>query len=63
MQYDGWALFCDCDFLFLEDIGKIFDNVDDAKALYCVKHDYTPSERHKMDGQQQTLYPRIRSSC
>ena len=58
MNYNGWALFCDCDFLFLEDIKKIFNDIDETKAVYCVKHDYTPSERHKMDGQQQTLYPR-----
>ena len=58
MHYKGWAVFCDCDFLFLEDAAKLFSNIDDSKAVYCVKHDYTPKEKHKMDGQQQTIYPR-----
>ena len=58
MGYNGWAVFCDCDFLFFEDVSKLFKNLSDDKAVYCVKHDYTPKERHKMDGQQQTIYPR-----
>ena len=58
MHYKGWAIFCDCDFIFLDDIAKITDNLDVSKAVYCVKHDYTPKEKHKMDGQKQTIYPR-----
>jgi len=57
-DYKGWAIFCDCDFIFLEDISKILENLDDNKAVYCVQHDYTPKEKHKMDGQKQTIYPR-----
>ena len=56
--YKGWALFCDCDFIFLEDISKLIKDLDNSKAVYCVKHDYTPKEKHKMDGQKQTIYPR-----
>ena len=58
MNYEGWAIFCDCDFIFLDDIAKITENLDETKAVYCVKHDYTPKEKHKMDGQKQTIYPR-----
>jgi len=58
MKFDGWAIFCDCDFLFFEDIAKIFKNISEEKAIYCVKHEYKPTERHKMDGKQQTIYPR-----
>ncbi|MDC0226622.1 glycosyltransferase [Alphaproteobacteria bacterium] len=58
MKYKGWALFCDCDFLFLSDINILFDDFAEDKAVYCVKHDYKPKEKHKMDGQQQTIYPR-----
>ena len=58
MNFNGWALFCDCDFIFLEDISKLIKNLDDSKAVYCVQHDYTPKEKHKMDGQKQTVYPR-----
>ena len=58
MNFKGWAIFCDCDFLFFEDISMLFESLDEKKAIYCVKHDYTPKEKHKMDGQQQTIYPR-----
>ena len=58
MNYNGWAVFCDCDFVFLEDVNILFKNLDKSKAVYCVQHDYTPKEKHKMDGQKQTIYPR-----
>ena len=58
MNYKGWAIFCDCDFIFFDDISKILASLDSSKAIYCVQHDYTPKEKHKMDGQKQTLYPR-----
>ena len=57
-KYKGWAIFCDCDFIFFEDVSKILENIDNSKAVYCVQHDYTPKEKHKMDGQKQTIYPR-----
>ena len=57
-SYKGWALFCDCDFLFRHDISSILEYCDPSKALYCVKHDYTPTETVKMDGKAQTQYPR-----
>ena len=58
MNFEGWAVFCDCDFIFLEDISNLTKNLDKSKAVYCVKHDYTPKEKHKMDGKKQTIYPR-----
>jgi lipopolysaccharide biosynthesis glycosyltransferase len=57
-NYNGWAIFCDCDFIFFEDISNILKDIDQSKAVYCVQHDYTPKEKHKMDGQKQTIYPR-----
>tara|TARA_B100000575_G_C23120012_1_gene647993 strand:- start:68 stop:766 length:699 start_codon:yes stop_codon:yes gene_type:complete len=57
-EYNGWAVFCDCDFIFLDNIANLVVNLDNSKAVYCVKHDYTPKEKHKMDGQKQTIYPR-----
>jgi lipopolysaccharide biosynthesis glycosyltransferase len=57
-EYSGWALFCDCDLLFLEDVNKLFELADDNYAVMCVQHDYTPKEGTKMDGKQQTTYPR-----
>ena len=58
MNYQGWAVFCDCDFIFLGDVSNLLNNLDESKAAYCVQHDYTPKEKHKMDGQKQTIYPR-----
>lgn len=56
--YQGWALFCDCDFLWLGDIAGLVEYTRTPKALYCVQHDYRPKETTKMDGQVQTAYPR-----
>ena len=56
--YKGWALFCDCDFLFMNDVSELLKYQDSSKAVVCVKHDYTPKEGTKMDGQVQTVYPR-----
>ena len=58
MNYKGWAIFCDCDFIFFDDVANIIKNLDNNKAVYCVQHDYTPKEKHKMDGQKQSIYPR-----
>lgn len=57
-RFEGWSLFIDCDFVFLDDIKKLFDQVDDKYAVMCAQHDYTPKPGLKMDGQQQTFYPR-----
>jgi lipopolysaccharide biosynthesis glycosyltransferase len=54
----GWVLFCDCDFLFTDDVGDVFKMLDPSKAVYCVQHDYTPKFSVKMDGKQQATYPR-----
>jgi len=53
-----WTIFCDCDFLFTADVREVFESLDPSKALYCVKHDYTPAYRLKMDGRAQSVYPR-----
>lgn len=57
-NYDGWALFIDCDFVAVADVKKLFDQRDDKYAVMCAQHDYTPKETIKMDGQQQHQYPR-----
>ncbi len=56
--YSGWALFVDCDFLFLADVAELSQFNDPSMALYCVKHDHQPTETTKMDGRAQTVYPR-----
>jgi hypothetical protein len=57
-DFRGWALFCDCDFLWLGDIAGLGEFMKVPKAVYCVQHDYTPKETTKMDGAVQTSYPR-----
>ena len=57
-KFEGWALFCDSDIVFTEDVNNLFDQADDQYAVMCAKHDYTPEEGIKMDGQVQTQYPR-----
>jgi len=54
----GFAIFVDCDFLFLTDIHDVLKEVDPSKAISVVKHDYRPTEAVKMDGCLQHLYPR-----
>lgn len=58
MGYQGWALFADCDFLFRADVNEVFRQADEKFAVMCVKHDYTPTDTTKMDGQVQSAYPR-----
>jgi len=58
MNYQGWALFVDCDFLFLDDIEELFKLADPNYAVMVVKHNYQPKEGLKMDGKQQLPYPR-----
>jgi hypothetical protein len=54
----GYAIFVDCDFLFLTDITEVLKEIDPSKAVSVVKHDYQPSETMKMDGCIQHAYPR-----
>ncbi|XP_039127009.1 protein CDI-like [Dioscorea cayenensis subsp. rotundata] len=57
-RYQGWAVFVDCDFLFLADVAELMQLADNRYALMCVKHEYQPKEGTKMDGVLQTSYPR-----
>ena len=58
-QYQGWALFMDCDMLVRADIDGIFKVYnDESYAAYCVKHKYEPPEGTKLDGVAQTRYRR-----
>lgn len=55
----GWALFMDGDILARADLAELFDALDPAKAVYCVKHVHEPIPGlEKMDGQLQTAYAR-----
>lgn len=54
----GWALYCDCDFLWRRDVGELFALADSRYAVMVVKHAFAPTDTEKMDGQIQTSYPR-----
>lgn len=54
----GWALFCDGDMLFRDNVVRMFDELNPEKAVYCVKHNYAPQNSRKMDGQTQSQYSR-----
>ncbi len=54
----GWALFVDGDVMFRGNVVRLFDQLDPAKALYCVHHNHEPIEAVKMDNQVQSKYSR-----
>ncbi len=56
--HDGWTIFVDCDFLFTRDVRDVLKHASRDKAIYVVQHDYTPANAVKMDGKQQSIYPR-----
>ena len=58
LAQSGWALFCDCDVVFLEDVAQLFALADPRYALMCAQHEKAELAASKMDGQLQTAYPR-----
>ena len=55
-DYDGWAVFMDCDMLVLQDMAKLWALRDDNYAVQVVKHDHVPEEDTKFLGAPQTRY-------
>ena len=60
MQWEGWALFVDSDFVFMDDIAQLIPVLEasEDKAIVCCKQDYRPKTSVKMDGQVQENYYR-----
>ena len=58
MNYQGWALFMDCDMLMKADIAELWRLRDDRYAVQVCKHDYVPKSQKKFLGQTQTVYPK-----
>lgn len=54
----GWALFVDCDVVFLADVAELFALADPDKAVMCVQHPAFEATGTKMDGQAQQGYLR-----
>jgi lipopolysaccharide biosynthesis glycosyltransferase len=57
-DYDGWAVFGDCDMVWRVNPSELFKLRDESKAIMVVKHEYNVEEGTKMDGQMQLPYPR-----
>lgn len=57
-QYEGWAVFVDCDFAFLADVAELLPFMDESKAVVVCKQAHVPPDAVKMDGQIQTRYRR-----
>lgn len=58
MNYQGLALFVDCDFLFRQDVYDLVEFSEPGSAVNVVKHVHEPTESTKMDGQEQRRYRR-----
>jgi hypothetical protein len=57
-NFDGWALFADCDILCRGDIAELWALRDDSMAVQVVKHHHKPLETVKYLGLPQTPYAR-----
>ena len=55
-DYEGWALFMDCDMLMLEDVAEAWKLRDERFAVQVVKHHHVPREETKFLGAAQTKY-------
>lgn len=55
-NYEGWALFMDCDMLVQKDMAELWALRDDRFATMCVKHNHVPKETTKFLDQPQTTY-------
>lgn len=55
-DYEGWAVFMDCDQLVLEDIDRLWALRDERHAVQVVKHHHVPKEEVKFLGATQSKY-------
>lgn len=58
MDYQGWAIFMDCDMLARSDIAELWALRDEQFAVQCVQHDHVPGETVKFLGEVQSAYPK-----
>lgn len=59
-DYEGWALYLDCDMLVRFDLSELFQpcKLNPSKAVSVVQHDYTSKVKTKYLGNKQYNYPR-----
>jgi hypothetical protein len=48
--YEGWAMFCDGDMIFCEDIAELWNLRDDKYAVMVAKHEYRTNQSRKYIG-------------
>lgn len=58
LQREGWAMYCDGDFMFQSPVEDLFALANEDFAVMCVHHEHNPMHAYKMGGQIQTQYPR-----
>ena len=58
MNYEGWAIFMDCDMLCKENIANLWFLRDDNFSAMCVHHEHIPTKKTKFLGEPQTAYPK-----
>lgn len=57
-DYQGRAVFVDCDMLARADLAQLLADADPQAAVSVVKHDYTPKDGSKFLDRPQAAYPR-----
>jgi len=57
-DYDGYAIFMDCDMMLRTDIYQVLNEINPDRAISVVQHDYTPSDSTKYLNKVQYAYPR-----
>ena len=55
-NYEGWAIFLDCDEMFTVDPKELWDLRDDRYSVMVRKHVHRPEEERKFLNQEQTRY-------
>ena len=58
MDFNGWAIFMDCDMLCQDDIAELWNQRNENYSLMCVKHKHKPKNKTKFLGEPQTSYPK-----
>ena len=56
--WSGWAIFCDGDFLWQDDVTKLWEQRDDRYAVMVCKHNYESKIKTKAFGHVQENFPR-----
>ena len=55
-NYNGWSIFCDCDFVFTEDLFHLWNLKNEDYAVMVCKHQYVPKKTTKFLNSVQQSY-------